>query len=333
MNHDEDDWDGDLFEDEPSLNHQAWDLIQQVLYNLDELRVEPALSSESGIVLDFGVNVPGSLSAGLTLAEISCSGLSDFSMISGELAGIRWPHIFVQTDDPVESCLLSQYAGWQLQADDYFAMASGPMRTARGSEPLFETLRYQEVSDCVVGVLEAAELPTDEVIQKIAEECNVPVDGVAVLVAPTSSIAGNFQVVGRSVETAMHKLFELGFDVSRVESACGSAPISPVAADDLTGIGRTNDAILYGGSVTLWVHGDDEMICELGPKVPASASEMYGRPFVEIFEAAGRDFYQIDPHLFSPGEVVFHNVETGSVFQFGHLNSDVLIQSFHLNIG
>ena len=145
---------------------------------------------------------------------------------------------------------------------------------------------------------------------------------------PTASAAGNFQVVARVVETALHKLFEVGFDVTRIRSAVGTAPLSPVARDDLTGIGRTNDAILYGGCVTLWVRGDDESIAAIGPKVPAMASASYGEPFLKIFEQAGRDFYKIDPHLFSPAEIVFQNLDTGNVQTFGKVAPDVLKTSF-----
>ena len=68
------------------------------------------------------------------------------------------------------------------------------------------------------------------------------------------------QVVARSVETALHKLHEIGYDLHNVVSGFGAAPLPPVAADDLVGIGRTNDAILYGGEVTLWVKDDDRRL-------------------------------------------------------------------------
>ncbi|MGH7127431.1 MAG: methenyltetrahydromethanopterin cyclohydrolase, partial [Planctomycetaceae bacterium] len=163
-----------------------------------------------------------------------------------------------------------------------------------------------------------------------AEKCGVAPQNVTLCVAPTASQAGNVQVVARSVETAMHKLYELGFDVWRVESGYGVAPLPPVAADDMTGIGRTNDAILYGGRVTLWVRGDDDSIAETGPQVPAAASDAYGKPFLEIFEEAGRDFYKIDPHLFSPAEIVFQNLDSGRVHRFGRTNHAVLVKSFGL---
>ena len=153
-------------------------------------------------------------------------------------------------------------------------------------------------------------------------------DQILLAVAPTASQAGTVQVVARSVETALHKLHELEFDVSRVVSGFGSAPLPPVAEDDLSGIGRTNDAILYGGTVTLWVTGDDESLAEIGPRVPSSASEAHGQPFLTVFAEAGHDFYQIDPHLFSPAVIRFLNIDTGRVHNFGQVAPDILVESF-----
>lgn len=326
MNDDE----NDLQKNEPILNDSAWDLVNQLLNHLDELRVEPADYDGPGIILDFGVEAPGSLAAGLALADVCLSGLAELNIAPGDLGGIGWPQLTVQTDDPLEACLLSQYAGWQISVGKYFAMGSGPMRAAARKEPLFAAIGYAEEAQGVVGVLESGQLPPAEVIEEIARACQVDPDQVALLIAPTASIAGNLQVIARCVETSLHKLYELGFDVARVESAFGTAPISPVAKDDLSGIGRTNDAILYGGQVTLWVNGDDESIRKLGSQVPAASSPAYGRPFLEIFEDAGRDFYKIDPHLFSPAEIVFHNVETGSAYHFGRTDHSVLKKSFGL---
>jgi len=313
---------------EAPLNELAWDLVQQALVAADELRITIADEVADASVIDFGIEAAGSLGAGLALAEICTAGLADVSLVPGELAGTGWPQVFVTTDDPLEATLLCQYAGWQIKTDDYFGMGSGPMRSAAAREPLFEHFDYREDASHVVGVVESSSLPTAAAVREIAEKCSIEPRDLVLVVAPTASPAGNLQVVARSVETALHKLFELGYDVTRIESATGWAPLAPTAADDLTGIGRTNDAIIYGGRVTLLVHGDDESIVSVGGKVPSSASPAYGRPFLEIFEAAGRDFYQIDPHLFSPAEVVFHNIETGRAHRFGGTNADVLVGSF-----
>ena len=161
----------------------------------------------------------------------------------------------------------------------------------------------------------------------LAEACQVFPERLTLLVAPTASQAGGVQIVARSVETALHKLSEIGFDLARVESGFGVAPLPPVAADDLAAIGRTNDAILYGGEVTLWVRGDDGELETLGPRVPSDSSRSW--PAVcAIFERYERDFYRVDPHLFSPAAVTFVNLDTGRTHRFGKLLSAVIEQSF-----
>lgn len=312
---------------DPILNELAWDLVQQAIAAADDLRIE-VVDSPAGGIIDFGVETVGSLGAGLALAEICTAGLMEMQLAPGDLDGIAWPQVFVSTDSPLEACLLSQYAGWQLSVGKFFGMGSGPMRAAAFKEELFDDVGYKEKGERVVGVIESSKLPGPDVISHIAEACGVEPKHVALCVAPTASVAGNLQIAARSVETAMHKLFELGFDVSRVESGLGWAPLPPVAADDLTGIGRTNDAILYGGRITLFVTGDDESLEEIGPQLPSSGSAAFGQPFIEIFKAAGHDFYQIDPHLFSPAEVVFHNTETGRVHRYGQVRGDIVRKSF-----
>jgi methenyltetrahydromethanopterin cyclohydrolase len=146
--------------------------------------------------------------------------------------------------------------------------------------------------------------------------------------APTASQAGTIQIVARSIETALHKLHEIGFDLARVESGYGTAPLPPVAGDDLTAIGRTNDAVLYGGEVTLWIRGDDASITAVGPQVPSSASSDFGEPFAAIFRRYECDFYRIDPHLFSPAAITFHNLDTGRTQRFGQVWPDVIQRSF-----
>ena len=126
----------------------------------------------------------------------------------------------------------------------------------------------------------------------------------------------------------MHKLFELEFDVRRVRSGFGTAPLPPVAADDLTGIGLTNDSILYGGEVTLWVTGDDDSLADIVSRVPSNSSTCYGQPFLDIFREADHDFYRIDPLLFSPAAVTLQNLDTGRMHRAGQVNEEVLRTSF-----
>ena len=310
------------------LNELATQLIEDVNDSPEDYRIARHEVENNGLLLDFGVEAEGGIEAGVALAAICMAGLSDVSLTPGLIGDIGWPHLAVETDSPVAACLFSQYAGWQINVGKYFAMGSGPMRAAAAKEALFDKLWYREEADQVVGVLESSKLPDADVFEYIANATELEPEDVVLCVAPTSSMAGNLQVVARSIETAMHKLHELGFDVNRIRSAYGTAPLPPVAKNDLEGIGRTNDAILYGARVTLWIMGDDESIADVAQKVPSFASPAYGSPFLEIFEAAGRDFYKIDPLLFSPAQIVFQNIDTGRVHIAGKVNEAVLRSSF-----
>ena len=312
-----------------NLNQRASTLVSTLNESVaEQAGIHRSEVAGGGTVLDFGVAASGSLSAGLILARLCMSDLARISLVPGIVDGTGFPQVQVETDHPLEACLLSQYAGWRVSVGDYFGMGSGPIRTVAAREDLFEKLDAGEQASVAVGVLEASALPGADVFSYLSERCGVPASALTLAVAPTASIAGSLQVVARSVETAMHKLFELGFDVRRVRHGFGTAPLAPVAKDDLSGIGRTNDAILYGGRVTLWVTGDDDSIAEIGPRVPSSAVECHGEPFLSIFKAADYDFYKIDPMLFSPAEIVIQNLDTGRVFRFGEVASEVVRRSF-----
>src|SRR5262249_48871398 len=141
-----------------------------------------------------------------------------------------------------------------------------------GKEELIGALGLAESAPVAVGVLETRKLPTEEVIGYLTERLRLPADKLSLLCAPAASLAGTVQVVARAMETALHKLHELKFDLRRVLSGHGVAPLPPVAADEIGAIGRTNDAILYGGQATLYVEAEDEHLAQVGPKVPSSAS-------------------------------------------------------------
>ena len=104
----------------------------------------------------------------------------------------------------------------------------------------------------------------------------------------------------------------------------GTAPVAPVAKNDLRGIGRTNDCILYGGQAHYTVHAADDELAALTEKLPASASRDYGTPFYDIFQRYEGDFYKIDPLLFSPAEVWLTSADSGKTFHAGSLNPEVL---------
>jgi methenyltetrahydromethanopterin cyclohydrolase len=305
------------------LNEFALRRCEELVDEATELKVAIERNEAGTRLIDCGVRAEGGLEAGRALAEVCLADLGRVTFVPGRAEVCPGPAVAVATDQPVAACMASQYAGWQITGEKFFAMGSGPMRAAAGKEPLFEKIGHREAATNVVGVLE-----TDEVCRKIAADAGVEPYNLTLLVARTASLAGTVQIVARTVETALHKLLELDFDLSRIVSGFGSAPLPPVAADDLTGIGRTNDAVLYGGEVTLWLRGDDDELAALGPRVPSSASPDHGRPFREIYDRCGGDFYKIDPLLFSPAVVTLINLDSGRAHRCGELRPDLLAQSF-----
>ena len=313
-----------------ALNSRAWRLVDRILEDVRGRRLEVRRIAGARVV-DCGVGVLGGLELGLDVARVCLSDLGRVSIHPGEVEGVGLPYVQVTTDEPVRACLASQYAGWKLAAGDFFAMGSGPMRAARGRESLYDRIGGREDSERVVGVLESGALPSAEIVGTISEECRVDPTSITLMVAPTSSLVGGLQVVARSVETAIHKLFHLGFDVESIVSAVGVAPLPPVAKTDLEAIGRTNDAILYGGRVTLYLDADDGPIEEVGEQVPSASSDHHGEPFLTIFERAGRDFYAIDPLLFSPAQVGLQSLRSGRLHAHGTTRPDLLARSFFAN--
>jgi methenyltetrahydromethanopterin cyclohydrolase len=312
-----------------TLNQKAWAIAEQMAGDAAALRLK-VQNVGGATIIDCGIEAPGGLQAGLHLTEVCMAGRGEVALVSSQLGDWHGPAIQVHSDDPVRACLASQYAGWQVSVGKFFAMGSGPMRARYGKEELFNDIPGREESPVAVGALETRKLPTAEVVTTLTEKLSLAADRLMLLVAPTASMAGMVQIVARSLETALHKLHALKFDVKQVVSGYGLASLPPPAKDDLAAIGRTNDAILYGGRVHLWVQSSDDELCAIGPQVPASASRDYGTPFADLFARYDHDFYKIDPHLFAPAEVVFHNLTTGRTFAFGQTAPDVLRRSFEV---
>src|SRR5213080_4850317 len=307
------------------LNDRAWEIADRMAAHADALRVAVRTLPSGARVIDAGIDVPGGYGAGLALAEICMGGIGHVDYTPVPIGGDPWPGVRVWTDHPAVSCMASQYAGWAIQVGKYFAMGSGPLRAhARVEKELFAKLGYAEQAERGVLVLETRTLPTDEVAAWVGQKAGLTPSQLTFVVAPTASLAGGLQIAARILETGLHKMDTLGFDVTRIVSGVGTAPLAPVAKNDLRAIGRTNDCILYGGQARYTVQADDAELAELAPKVPAAASRDYGTPFYDIFKRYDNDFYKIDPLLFSPAEVWLTSSGTGKTYHAGQVNPGVL---------
>jgi methenyltetrahydromethanopterin cyclohydrolase len=300
-----------------SLNDRARELADRLAADAEAAAVEVATLSNGTRVIDCGAQAAGGFEAGRCFAEVCMAGLGKVAYAPLVIEG-RWlPALTVTTDRPAVACLAAQYAGWRLDRDGYFAMGSGPGRALIRAEQLYDDLDWDEHASAAVLCLETREPPPVAVADYVAERAGVPPPALTLLIA------------ARVVETALHKLHELDFDVRRVVAGVGTCPLPPVAGDDMAAIGRTNDAMLYGGQVHLTVDADDDdALRALVERLPASASSDYGEPFGKVLKDADFDFYAIDPLLFSPAQIRVTSVGSGRSFEAGRVNLEVLERSF-----
>lgn len=312
----------------PSVNTLTAPLVTHLVENARALRLGVERHASGALIVDAGIKTPGGLEAGRLITEICMGGLGRVTLQANPTFG-HWPwQVSVHSCNPILACLGSQYAGWSLAHEKFFSLGSGPGRAMAGREELYQELDYRDQADSAVLVLESDKAPPQEVIEKVARDTGLAADRLTFILTPTRSLAGAVQIVGRVLEVAMHKIHTLHFPLRQVVDGIASAPLPPPSPDFLTGMGRTNDAILFGGHAHVFVTGSDEAAAELATHLPSSASRDYGRPFAEVFKSVHMDFYKIDPMLFSPAAVTVTAVDSGKSFHAGKLDAALLDQSF-----
>jgi methenyltetrahydromethanopterin cyclohydrolase len=312
-----------------SVNRKAMKLVKDLCSKACHYKVKVTESDLGATIIDAGIRVEGSIIAGKIITEICLGGFGKATISSMHLGKKSFPSISVSTDCPAISTLGSQLAGWQIKSGNFQALGSGPARAlALKPKSVFEKIAYKDDYDETVLILETGKEPPRDVISSVAESCRVTTDKLNIVLVPVTSISGLAQVSGRVVETGTYKLMNLGFDTKLITRAWGSAPILPVHRDSTEAMGRSNDAILYGGDVHIVVnYDDDEELKQLTKKSVSSSSKQYGQPFMEILKKAEFDFYRIESGLFAPAKMTIENLETGRTFSAGKINVDVLMQT------
>ena len=313
-----------------SVNQMAWKIAQKFIDNPEFYSVTVSKSSAGATIVDAGVNAAGGFQAGKKLTELCLGGAGKAQLGFKTYGDLTFPSITISTDHPAIATLGSQFAGWRIkEPDGSIAIGSGPIRAlALKPKDVFEEIGYKDVSDKAVLTLESNKMPSDALIEKVTTASGVSAQNLIAVVAPTASIAGLTQVAGRVVEVGIHKLRTLGLSPKMIRYAMGYAPIPPLGTDFEVAMARTNDAILYGGTVYCTVDYDDEAALQkIVDQAPSMASKDYGKPFLQIFREADKDFYKIDHGLFAPAVIMINNAKTGKTFKAGKINPKVLAES------
>lgn len=311
----------------PSLNALAAPLTASLCADASLLRLKVSGGDAAPTLVDAGIDCVGGIEAGRRIAEICLGGLGRVRINAG---GEDWPlQLTVSSSQPALACLASQYAGWSLAHGEgkqaWFSLGSGPVRALARKEELFVELGYADRHPAGVLVLETDRPPPPAVIDKVLADAGLAPAGLTIILTPTRSLAGTTQVVARVLEVALHKAHALGFNPHAVVDGLGIAPLPTPGRDFLTAMARTNDAILFGGTVQLLVDCEDDDAAELCRRLPSSSSADYGRSFGELFKAAGYDFYKLDPMLFAPARAIVGNLRSGRSFSAGAVDRERLL--------
>ncbi len=314
----------------PSVSAYASRIVDSIVADAHALRCAISTGEAGERLIDMGAGVLGGLEAGRRLGEVCMGGLGTVSITSA--SGLeRWPlGVVVHSTNPVIACLGSQYAGWTITDDDsgFFALGSGPARALSRVEELYGELGYVDSHKKTALVIEGDKAPPTAVAKKVAAACNVDPSDLTILFAPTGSLAGTVQIAARVLEVSLHKAHALHVNLDNIVDGYGVAPLAPPIPDFVQAMGRTNDAIIYGGRIQLFVKGSDDEAKKLADNLPSNTSSSYGKPFAEIFAAVEGDFYKIDAMLFSPALVTVSNLDTGRSFQAGKLEPEIVDASF-----
>ncbi len=315
-----------------SVNSRAAELTAALRRDAAILNLDVTNGTLGETLIEASASQRGGVEAGLRIAEICMGGLGRVRL-APDSATPRWPWtITVSSPQPVIACLGSQYAGWRLAhgtgADAFFALGSGPARALAKTEAVLKDIGYADEAESATLVIESVRPPPPEVVEKVAHDCRIAPSALTVIFARTQSLAGGAQVVARVLEVALHKAHELKFPLDRIVDGMGAAPLCPPHPDLVVAMGRTNDAIIYGGRVQLFVTGPAADAKALAAALPSRTSRDFGAPFAEIFKRFKGDFYAIDPMLFSPAEIIVTAIESGASFRAGALHHELLDASF-----
>lgn len=314
-----------------SVNQEAMRVVRQILESPERLGVRVTTLENGSTLIDMGQQAPGGWLAARYYTQITLGGLADVSYEAFPLGGRLLSAIRVMIDDPQAACVASQIAGWRLEGSRAGApILAGPGRALNKANPdhYMDLVAYRDAYHEAVVAIQTADPVTSETAAVIAAGCQVRDQDLYILVAPNSSLVCGVQVAARIVEQALHRLAEEGLDLGVVQYAHGVGVIPPMIKDEVVAMGRINDSLLYGGIATIYIDTTDEAAAAVIGKVVSARSRAYGRPFVEIYEDAGRDFYNIPLDLHSPAVLHLNNIRTGHTFSAGEINEAVLKRSF-----
>jgi methenyltetrahydromethanopterin cyclohydrolase len=313
------------------LNDSSLSLIKKLAKEADRYSLMVEKSESGATLIDAGLNAEGGFFAGVIVTEICLGGYGKAKIMPMQYEDLTLPSIFVYTDHPVLSTMVSQFAGWKINTDKFSATASGPAR-ALALEPkdLFERIEYAEKSNVAVLVLETESKPPEDSIQEIAIKCKVAPANLFIIYFSSESLMGVMQISAKTIEAGLFRLMSLGLNPWMVSHAWGCAPIGPVPPIPE----QRNDVVSYGGTASYTLsYENDEQLRKWATMASASSAKMVEEAmklsaknplYAQILEENILNLKTIDGSTFAPAVIVISNSKTGKNLRAGKLDIEAL---------
>ncbi|MEM3506961.1 MAG: methenyltetrahydromethanopterin cyclohydrolase, partial [Candidatus Bathyarchaeia archaeon] len=217
---------------------------------------------------------------------------------------------------------------------EFSAWISGPGRVlAQEPKKVFEKIEYKDKSNVSVLVVQSSKLPNEKIANFLAEKCNVDPKDLYLVVTPTESLAGSFQVVAVSaLEDTFWRLTEFyGIPYERIKHAISSTTIPPISPKVFQEPCITpDDAIRYTGIVNYWIEsleGEDLESIVKG-MVIENYPEQFGKSYYKIrgHPQKHEDLYTFakEGRGFVVGEASISDVRTGRMYKAGKVHIEMI---------
>lgn len=327
---------------EISLNKSALPIVKHMIKEADEMGIFVHETKNGATIIDCGMDASGGFEAGKCVTEVTLGGIGQAEVTFMDFGEFTLPAMHVMTDYPALATMGSQMGGWRIPKEiakdllgSGMAIGSGPARAlVKTPADVFDCLKHEEKANVAILVIQCDRLsmskfPTENIVAHVSRETGIGIEGVYVLVVPTNCLSGNVQIAGRCVENGVYTLFYMGYDMTRLKSGTGIAPIAPVHPDSTVGMGIVNDLMMYGLRAFYTIETrEKEDVCKLAKEmVIENRSPDYGKLYGELYQQAGKDFYKVDFRNYSPSEVALNDLRTGTLCKAGQLRADIIKKS------
>jgi methenyltetrahydromethanopterin cyclohydrolase len=310
-----------------SVNENVTRLVDRLLDMEEELSVKSYFLENKATVIDCGVKASGSIGAGVLFGDISMGGLGSVSFVPGIIGDYYVNFTQVCVDRPAVACLGCQKPAWKFKADGFAGTGYGPARAiAQKPKALYSAINYTDDAETAVINIETQVVPGVKELDYVARQCSTDPECVVALVARPNSIVGSIVNSARTVEWAMNRLFQLGYDVKDVFSALGACPVAAVKPGEADVASASFDSIAYYGMAQLYVKNHDDRFKD----ATSMSSKSYGKNFGELLGESQGDYSKVDPAMFAPAKLMVNGTQDGSFEAYGKLNALMLLDSYGL---